>query len=184
MVILVLGGAASGKSEFAEGKVLDLGGPRLYLATMENRGEVAQRRIQRHRLLRAQKGFSTIEQPRDLGQVQLKPGQTVLLECVSNLFANEMYRSYPPISGLEAARCCLDGVRSVAKQAQNLVIVSNNVFDDGLDYDPETLDYIKGLGWLNCRLAQEADAVYEVVCGLPQLLKSEGQAHEAGPGSA
>jgi len=184
MVLLVLGGAASGKSEFAEGKVLELGGPRLYLATMEKRGETARRRIERHRLLRAQKGFTTLEQPRDLQEVTLEPGQTVLLECVSNLFANEMYRSYPPIPGLEAARHCLEGVRAVARQAKHLVIVSNNVFDDGRDYDPETLDYIEGLGWLNSHLAQEADAVYEVVCGLPILWKPEGQAHETGSGIA
>lgn len=167
MTTLILGGAASGKSEYAEAVVMAYHKPRIYLATMENIGSTAQRRIDRHRQLRAEKGFLTIECPRNLTELSLPQGHILLLECVSNLFANEMYATYPPISGMEAAQRCLTGIHAVRKQAEHTVLVSNNVFDDGRDYDAETEDYIQGLAWLNAQLAQQADAVTEVVCGIP-----------------
>ncbi|MGN0663615.1 MAG: bifunctional adenosylcobinamide kinase/adenosylcobinamide-phosphate guanylyltransferase [Negativibacillus sp.] len=169
MLTLVLGGAASGKSEYAETVSLSYGLPKIYLATMENSGAAAQRRIARHRTLRAEKGFTTVECPRNLGQLNLPAGQVLLLECVSNLFANEMYAAYPPISGMEAAKRSLEGIKAVLAPVTHGVIVSNNVFDDGVTYDPETEDYIQGLGWLNSQLAQIADSVIEVVCGIPIL---------------
>lgn len=167
MTTLVLGGAASGKSEYAEEIVLQYRQPRIYLATMENLGSTAQRRIERHRILRADKGFQTVECPRNLDQLSIPDHCVVLLECVSNLFANEMYEIYPPHSGLETAEKCLRGIAAVIKQAEHCVIVSNNVFDDGVTYDPETEDYIRGLSLLNAQLARQADEVFEVVCGIP-----------------
>ena len=58
MVTLVIGGAASGKSEFAEGLVLAAGDlPRYYIATMQPFDGECRARIRRHRATRAQKGF-------------------------------------------------------------------------------------------------------------------------------
>ncbi len=94
MIHLVTGGSGSGKSEYGEGLILDIpDGERFYIATMESSGREAERRIARHRKLREGKGFFTIERPRDLGGLIL-PGEgrkNVLLECVSNLAANEMF---------------------------------------------------------------------------------------------
>ena len=61
MFTLVIGGSASGKSEFAEQLTLSLDGPRLYIATMEPFGVEAQARIARHRTARRERGFETIE---------------------------------------------------------------------------------------------------------------------------
>ena len=64
MLILVSGGSASGKSEFAESLVLQSGcDRRYYLATMIPYDEECRRRISRHRKMRAAKGFETIEVP-------------------------------------------------------------------------------------------------------------------------
>ena len=63
---LVSGGAASGKSELAEGIATGFGGVLVYLATMEVWDEEDRRRVDRHRTLRAGKGFVTVERPRDL----------------------------------------------------------------------------------------------------------------------
>ncbi|MFR4877476.1 MAG: bifunctional adenosylcobinamide kinase/adenosylcobinamide-phosphate guanylyltransferase [Ruthenibacterium lactatiformans] len=64
MFTLVVGGAASGKSEYAEQLILRAGAlPRYYVATMEPFGAEARARIARHRVLRAQKRFETIECP-------------------------------------------------------------------------------------------------------------------------
>ena len=62
------GGAASGKSRYAEDLLCALSGegPRIYLATMEAMDEESRARVRRHRALRQNKGFSTLECPRDL----------------------------------------------------------------------------------------------------------------------
>ena len=67
MLCLVIGGSASGKSEYAERHVCALPGRRIYAATMQPFGEEGRQRIARHRKLREGKGFVTIEVPADLG---------------------------------------------------------------------------------------------------------------------
>lgn len=64
-------------------------------------------------------------------------------------------------------------LENFAKYHKNTVIVSGDIFSDGGNYDEYTLKYMELVGRLNCELAQRADAVYEVVCGLPLPLKGE-----------
>lgn len=201
MIHLVTGGSGSGKSEYGEGLILDISdGERFYIATMEPSGREAERRIARHRKLRAGKGFFTIERPRDLGGLIL-PGEgrkNVLLECVSNLAANEMFGggacgSAEPageagacgpaeLAGetgpdrlTELARRIVSDIRSLARQADHLVIVTNQVGEDGCCYDRETREYIALVGRVNQELAKLADQVTEVVFGIPVVVKGEGK---------
>ena len=69
MMILVLGGSASGKSEYAENVAAALGegGKKLYLATMRPFGREAGRRIERHRRMRKGKGFESADRYTDVG---------------------------------------------------------------------------------------------------------------------
>ena len=64
-----------------------------------------------------------------------------------------------------------DGIGEMIKSVKNAVIVTNDIFADGCDYDDTTRDYIAKLGAVNCRLAQLADEVYEVVVGIPIKIK-------------
>ena len=57
------------------------------------------------------------------------------------------------------------------KQANHIIIVTNEVFSDGVDYDEATKSYIRLLGKLNVRLAGLADCVTEVVFGIPVTIK-------------
>ena len=66
MFTLVIGGAASGKSEYAEAHVETLPGRRLYIATMEPWDEECRARIARHQAARAHKRFTTVECYRNL----------------------------------------------------------------------------------------------------------------------
>lgn len=201
MIHLVTGGSGSGKSEYGEGLILDIpDGERFYIATMEPSGREAERRIARHRKLREGKGFFTIERPRDLGGLIL-PGEgrkNVLLECVSNLAANEMFgggacgsaepageagacglaepaQETGPDRLTELARRIVSDIRSLACQADHLVIVTNQVGEDGCCYDRETRAYIALVGRVNQELAKLADQVTEVVFGIPVVVKGEGK---------
>ena len=165
MIGLVYGGAACGKSAFAEGIALRRPGRHLYLATMQPFGADACRRIARHRTLRRGKGFETIECYTGLGRLALPPDSVVLLECIGNLLANEMF--LPDGAGKDAADAICEGMERIAEQVADLVIVSNDVGRDGIRYEAATQGYIDQIGKINCFLSQRADWVVEMVCGLP-----------------
>ena len=91
MNILLTGGSGCGKSSFAESLVMKFPLPRWYVATMQSYGAESEMKIARHRAMRATKGFETIESQTDVGKIRLPRGGTVLLECLCNLTANEMF---------------------------------------------------------------------------------------------
>ena len=100
MLHIVYGGSASGKSSYAESFAMSLQGDGrlLYIATMYpykwNTTELdpeTMQRIERHRAMRADKGFDTVECYRHVEHIVAKRQDVLLLECMSNLLANEMY---------------------------------------------------------------------------------------------
>lgn len=164
MMTLIVGGSASGKSELAESLVVAAGAKkRIYIATMQPFDEECLKRIDKHRAMRATKGFETIECYTDLASVTVPADSVVLLECMSNLCANEFFGP----SGAGTPEVILEGVRHVAAQCGQLIIVSNEVFVGGDRYEGETLDYLRALAQVNREVAALADHVCEVVCGLP-----------------
>lgn len=171
MIRLVTGGAASGKSEWAEHLLLAAGGsPRIYVATMLSRSAEDAARVARHRAMRAKKGFVTVERPLDLAGWECPAGAAVLVECMTNLLANELYE--PGGAGKEAPAAIVKGIRRIASRAEVLIIVTGEVFSDGIPYDPDTMRYISMLGKINCEIGKKAN-VTEVVCGMPLLVKEE-----------
>ena len=151
MLTLVIGGAASGKSAYAESLCLRAPLPRTYLATMQVWDAECAARVAKHRAMRAEKQFTTVECPLHLDRVALPRRGTVLLEDLGNL----------------AAKMLL--------QCDNLIVVSNEVFSGGADYAGDTDRYLRALAAVNNAAAARADRVVRVVCGIPVYYKgSEG----------
>ena len=198
MMILINGGSSSGKSAFAEtliveqakkeevmaeaaGKLMRGGArktdmrhqPSCYLATMIAWDEECRERIRKHRKMREKKNFMTIECPVDLLKAEVPARSRCLLECVSNLAANEMYRRDMEDPENGAMERILEGIRMIRKNADFLVVVTNDVSGDQGPYSEETEAYRKLLGGINCTLAGEADEVYEVICGEPVMVKKK-----------
>ena len=205
MMTLILGGSGSGKSAFAEDYLLRLAADKqksykseyrkYYIATMQIWDEEMQAKVDRHHRLRQGKGFTTIEQPVALEKAPETMRESenteqpwtqmrhvaVLLECMSNLVANEMFSGEnnsmennsmeTQEAGQTVTERVLRGVEALKRQADPFVIVTNNVFEDGIVYDSSTFGYIETLGRINERLAAEADEVIEVVAGIPQWIK-------------
>ncbi len=171
MKILLTGGSGCGKSSFAEKLVMQFPLPRWYVATMRSYGAESEAKIARHRAMRRPKGFETVESPTDVGEILLPGRGTVLLECLCNLTANEMFddegRERDPFDKI------LREVRLLAERADNLILVTNDVGSDGESYSESTLRYVDALGRLNQAFAAEFDTVYELVCGIPLLLKGD-----------
>ena len=181
MLTLVIGGAASGKSAYAETLAVQSTCPRYYLATMQVWDAECAARVAKHRAMRAQKQFITVECPTNLHLVQLPQPGAALLEDLGNLTANELYlpdgTCLPPE---QVAEKILAGVDALAAQCRELILVSNEVFSGGADYAGETDRYLQALAIVNNTIAAKADAVCRVVCGLPVYYK--GQPHAAGSG--
>lgn len=174
MITVITGGSGSGKSAYAEEMVLAQGpARRYYIATMRSWDEECAEKIARHRRMRADKGFETVECYQDLHRVTLKPDSVILLECMSNLTANEFYREDACRADMQQR--IINGILHLQKQTKALMIVTNEVFSDGVDYDRETREYRRILGSVNQELARLADQVTEVVYGLPVTIKKKGE---------
>lgn len=169
MRTLVIGGAASGKSEFAEDLAVSGTAPFCYIATMMPHDEDSRARISKHRDQRAQKSFATIECYTGLDLLCLPVRGTVLLECIGNLAANEMFT--PDGAGSRTAEAILSGFENLAGQCDDLVVVSNDVFSDGYEYDECTRLYMETIAAVNREVARNFDCVVEVVCGIPIVRK-------------
>ena len=202
MLHIVYGGSASGKSSYAESIAMSLQGDGrlLYIATMYpykwNTTEIdpeMMQRIERHRAMRADKGFDTVECYRHVEHIVAKRQDVLLLECMSNLLANEMYLEpdsddgglAETMSEVEKAgvgmsetlspvsKKIVQALVNLSTRVQDVVIVTNDVFSDGgsLTYDESTREYVKNLAEINCALARVAETVTEVVCGIPVIVK-------------
>lgn len=163
MIILVKGTPDSGKSALAEKIVCDLSEPenRIYLATMIAYDDAGRQRILKHRKMRENKGFETIEKPYDIGALTGEwKDKTILLECISNLVGNEMYenesRKNFPIDYL--TDLILADILRLAKLAGNMVIVTNS-FEKEASFDEATCRYIDAIDVMNEKLQKIADRV-------------------------
>lgn len=175
---LIIGGSGSGKSAYAEDYMISISEDRkkYYIATMQVYEEEGKRKVERHRMLRGGKGFSTIEQPVDIGKAaeKMEAGdRTALLECISNLTANEMFLEEVPGTEEVITEKIVGGIAVLNRELTHLVIVSNNVFEDGNVYDKTTMEYIRAMGCINQKLAEMADEVVEVVVGIPIVIKDK-----------
>lgn len=172
MLALVTGGSGSGKSAWAEDLVLSLGeGRRIYIATMYPFDEESHRRIERHRKMRAGKGFETVECYTGLASLEIGEDSVVLLECMSNLTANEMFQENG--AGAHTVSAVLKGVEHLRKKARHVVIVTNEIFSDAFPYEAETVRYQEYLGKINQEIGAVADLVTEVVYGIPVYHKDQ-----------
>ena len=167
-IIMVTGGARSGKSALAETRVTALGGPRIYIATAEARDDEMTQRIGLHRHRRGS-GWRTVEEPRDLaGALARTDGQGArLVDCLTLWLSNLMADGDDP--GPRVRRLC----EVLGTQDSPVVLVTNEL---GLGIVPENAlarRFRDEHGWMNQAVARVADEVWMAVSGLPLCLKPQ-----------
>lgn len=163
---LVLGGARSGKSSFAEATVTARPAPWLYLATAEAGDDEMRQRIAEHRSRRAD-GWETREVPLDLADALLivPDGRPVLVDCLTLWLTNAL------LAGMDLDVESRRLADVLARPRGPWVVVANEV---GLGIVPDNAlarRFRDAAGWLNQHLAARADRVFLTVAGIPMLLK-------------
>jgi adenosylcobinamide kinase/adenosylcobinamide-phosphate guanylyltransferase len=179
--VLILGGARSGKSRFAQELALNMGVPVLFVATAEAGDEDMRRRIEKHRSSRPPEG-RTAEVTQHVGRrIERIAGdvEIVIVDCVTLLVSN-IFNRYSEEELERIAESALEGevaaeIKELTDCAQRLdatfIIVSNEV---GLGLVPDNRIgrlYRDLLGKANQALAHYADEVYLMVAGLPVKIK-------------
>jgi adenosylcobinamide kinase/adenosylcobinamide-phosphate guanylyltransferase len=162
---LVLGGARSGKSRYAESLITALPPPWVYVATGQGLDAEMAARIEAHRARRGA-GWTTVEAPRELaGTLAAHARAPVLVDCLTLWLSNLMMADAP----IEAEFDRL--AQALHKATAPVVIVANEV-GSGIVPDNALARRFRDLqGWLNQRIAAQADRVVLVVAGLPLFLK-------------
>ncbi|MRU15199.1 bifunctional adenosylcobinamide kinase/adenosylcobinamide-phosphate guanylyltransferase [Roseovarius sp. A21] len=163
---LVLGGAASGKSAFAETLVKRAERSLTYFATAQIFDDEMRDKVSRHKATRGEDWY-TIEEPLEVGAALAKidADQAVLLDCATMWLSNHLLAEND-IAKAESA--LFDGL---AQCPAPVIVVSNEV---GLSVVPENAlarRFRQAQGELNQKLAAEAELVVNVIAGLPQVLK-------------
>lgn len=163
---LVVGGARSGKSAFAERLIAATARPRRYIATAEAWDDEMRARIARHRADRAD-GWTTVEAPLDLCAAlqAARPDEAVLVDCATLWLTNHL------LAGHDLGAETLSLITALAVCPAPVVVVSN---ETGWGIVPENAlarRFRDEQGRLNQRLAAEAALVVTVIAGLPLALK-------------
>ena len=184
MIVLVLGTPDSGKSKIAEDILMRLAegcdkaaGPsgaagmdKLYIATMIPFGEEGDRRIEKHRNMRAGKGFLTVEKYTEvdslIGEITDLDRKCCLLECMSNLVGNEMHDPRNlSLSDEELEKLITEQVLALGKSCGHLVVVANRFLTEDAGYDDETRRYVRIADRVNEILKAGADKTCELAEG-------------------
>jgi adenosylcobinamide kinase / adenosylcobinamide-phosphate guanylyltransferase len=166
-ISLVLGGARSGKSSFAQVLAEGADGDLIYIATAQAFDEEMTARIIRHKLERGP-SWQTVECPTELNAAiaaNQGEGRTILIDCLTLWLSNLMLGEHDisaAVSGL---------VMSLKSSSAKVILVSNEVGQGIVPDNALARQFRDEAGWLNQAIARVADDVWFVTAGLPQKLK-------------
>ena len=168
-IILVTGGARSGKSTFAEALAMRLSPNPVYLATAQALDEEMADRVRRHQERRGP-AWTTVEEPLFISRCDMT-GRTVLVDCLK-LFASNVFFAEGEDVDVSLARLKREVDAFTVPDAQ-YIFVTNEIGMGGIGATATTRRYTDLLGWLNQYVASRADEVWLLVSGIPLKIKSQ-----------
>ena len=172
MLILICGQADSGKSLYAETRLSEFrSSPKIYAAMSKIVDEEMRERVKKHQAMRSGKGFITVEKTQNLGRLEIPAGSAIMIESLTAWAANEMFTETGVKESGHVVTKILSDLSRLLEHAENIVIVSDDIFSDGVEYDALTEEYVKTLALLTVKIAEIADEVVEFVSGFALRLK-------------
>ena len=177
-IVLITGGARSGKSTCALELARGFPAPRAYVATSSPLDDEMRVRVERHRRARGEAGWDTIEEPLDLGhalaRARTRKCSVVLVDCLTLWINNLMHRAEQDGLTLEedeVERRCREVLAACAEHPGTVIFVTNEV-GTGIVPDNAPARRFRDLaGRCNQVMAAGAETVTMVVCGIPLHLK-------------
>lgn len=183
-LIFILGGARSGKSNFAlrlaesitplptsprKGGRTKVGGKRLYIATAEALDKEMEERIKKHRRDRGN-NWATIEEPIKIADVikRNKGYDVILLDCLTLWISNLMHRE---VRGGRTLQKIIDLISACKKAKASIIIVSNEVGLGIVPDNPLARQFRDIAGFANQKIADSANEVYFMVSAIPSKIK-------------
>lgn len=166
MIYLIIGGAKSGKSMYAQNiskKLENHSGNLYYVATMNPYDCEDLKRIENHLQEREGYGFKTIEVQKDIRSIisKIEKNDTLLIDSVTSIVTNEMFIGNYFNENVQ--NNIITSIKDISENVLNLVIVSDYIESDSIFYDSYTEAFRKELGSINIALAKVADIVIECV---------------------
>ncbi len=168
-VELILGGARSGKSSYAEARAQNSGLTVKYIATATVYDEEMTQRVLHHQQQRPAH-WQVIEEPLALAEVirgHSDPDTCLLVDCLTLWLSNSLFGEHDLIWA-EAKAQLLDALKQVQGP---VILVSNEVGQGIVPMGDMSRRFVDEAGWLHQAIARQADRVVFVTAGLPQLLK-------------
>jgi len=163
MMILICGTSGSGKSFYAEKRLADFeDSKKFYIAASKIFDSEMLERVKKHKAMRAGKNFITIEREKNLGGLNFPEDSSVLIESLTAWLANEIFDSNKPDG---AAERIFNDVQILKSKSKNLILVSDDIFSDGIIYDDSTEFYRKTLADLMIKIAAISNEVIEIISG-------------------
>jgi adenosylcobinamide kinase / adenosylcobinamide-phosphate guanylyltransferase len=166
-ISLVLGGARSGKSQFAENLAITGNKNRIYLATSQAYDSEMQQRIDQHKTDRGA-GWTTVEEQLDICKILVQscaPDTVILVDCLT-LWVTNLMMAEADISKAFVALCTL-----IPSLNGDVIFVSNEVGQGIVPDNAMARQFRDHAGRLHQQLAACADDVYFITAGLSQRLK-------------
>lgn len=173
MLQLILGGARSGKSRFAEQIARDSGDDVVYLATATAGDAEMALRIEHHRLQRPAH-WALHEEPLCLAnalQTHCATGRTVLVDCLTLWLTNALFHEDEMLWTRERQHL----LKALPSLPGQILLVSNEIGQGVIPMGEANRRFVDELGWLHQDIAQRAEKAWFVIAGLPQLLKDNSR---------
>ena len=170
-IILVTGGARSGKSTFAEALALRLSPNPVYLATAQALDEEMADRVRRHQERRGP-AWTTVEEPLFISRHDMT-GRTVLVDCLT-LFTSNVFFAENEDVDVSLARLKREFDAFTAPDAQ-YIFVTNEIGMGGTSENLIQRKFTDMQGWMNQYIATRANQVLLMVSGIPVKVKDEKQ---------
>lgn len=172
-IILVTGGARSGKSQYAQNLCENLAGPRAFVATCQPHDEEMADRIRRHRQSRDTNTWDTLEEPVELAHIlrHHENFNVVLVDCLTLWINNLMGTCDSEMTEDDIQKRCETLLAACQQRTGTVVFVTNEVGSGIVPDNPMARQYRDLVGRCNQTLAAAATQVTLVTCGIPMDLK-------------
>ena len=165
MKVLITGGVKSGKSSFAERKVLELSkvATPLYLATAELADDEMRERVARHRRQRGSR-FRTVEEPLRIVESLSGDSEPALVECMTLWLNNWLHYGKPEEEISEV-------IKKLLVLHRDLVLVINEVGQGVIPKNPLARRFVDLSGKVSCQLGEGCDEIWFCIAGRPMRIK-------------